>query len=421
MGTVHDKRTGKPVAGIKVAGAGSPGATYGATPQMETVTDKHGKFRLTGIGKYELYWVAAGGGPYFNSTKHRVKDTAALEPVTVDFELERGVVVKGRLTDKATGRPVMGYVSCLALNDNPNVKNFTELSNLQVIVAPHGRTAPDGSFTSIAIPGPGLLCVQADDADRFIGAEIKNWDGFLLRTAPGGLHPSQFNAVIAINPREDDSKSTTCDVVLEPGRVRTGMVSGPDRKALKGVHVAGLTPIPHFNFAQQPPRSQGLKTARFTVKGLNPRKPRAVVFFHPEKRLGKVEQVAGDKEGPLTVRLEPLGGLTGRMVDARGRPWAGLRVESELTRQITAYKDLPWELLQNLGPTMAVKGMTDKDGKFRLDGLLPGLKYNLIVSEGEIRPGVKLPYYLMDQSVQSGQTRRLGALKSKLTPKTVKE
>ena len=53
--------------------------------------------------------------------------------------------------------------------------------------------------------------------------------------------------------------------------------------------------------------------------------------------------------------------------------------------------------------------------------LLPGLKYNFVASEGEIRPGVKVPYYQEDLSVESGKIKDLGDLKSKISPKEGKE
>jgi RNA polymerase sigma factor (sigma-70 family) len=418
VGTVRDKRTGKPLAGIKVAGTSSPGGTIGATVRADAVTDENGKFSLHGVGKCEQYWIAAGGASYFNSTKLAVADTTGLGPLTVDFDLERGIVVHGRVTDKVTGKPVKGSVSCLALDTNPNLKDFTELGKLQVLVDRHGDIAADGSFTAIAVPGPGLLCVQAEEADHYCAAEIEGWDGFLLRAAPGGRHPSQFHAVVSMGPTEKDPKSCCCDIALQPGQTRTGTVVGPDGEPLAGACVAGLTPVPHFRppsiSATEPVKEPGLKTADFIVLGLSPRKGRTLVFFHPEKKLGKLQPVRGDETGALTVRLGPLGAVTGRVLDAEGRPWAGLTVRVELTRLITAYKDLPWELLQNLGPTMELKTTTDRDGKFHLDGLLPGLKYNLVVSEGELKPGVTIAYYQEDLPIESGKTTNLGNLKSKV-------
>jgi RNA polymerase sigma factor (sigma-70 family) len=419
VGTVRDKRTGKPLAGMTVAGAASPGASIGAYPDEKAVTDSEGKYQLAGIGKCEMYWVAAEGVPYFNTTKLHVKDTGGLEPLAVDFDLERGIMLKGRLTDKVTGKPVRGHVSYMAAAENPNLKDFTELTLLHVRQTALGETGPDGSFTEIAIPGPGLLCVRADDMDGYIGAEIPGWDGFLLKAVPNGIHPSQFHAVIPINPAEDDPKSTTCDIALEPGRTRAGNVVGPDDQPLAGAHVAGLVPLPRFpvrTLDRESVKHLGLKTADFTVQGLSPRNARNLVFFHPEKKLGKVQPVRGDEDGPVTVRLEPLGGITGRLLDAQGRPWAGLTVIAAITRKITDYKDLPWETLENLGPVMAVTLKTDAEGKFRIDGLLPGLKYHLVVSDGELKPGKFVAYHIEELSSESGKIRDLGDLKSTESP-----
>jgi hypothetical protein len=419
VGTVRDKRTGKPLAGKTVAGAASPGASIGASPTETAITDSEGKFRLTGIGKCEMYWLVAEGVPYFNTTKLHVKDSGGLEPLVVDFDLERGIVVKGRLTDKVTGKPVRGHVSYMAAAENPNLKDFTELTLLHVHQTALGEIGPDGSFTEIAIPGPGLLCVRAEDENRYIGAEIPGWDGFLLKAVPNGIHPSQFHAVIPIDPAEDDPKSMTCDIALEPGRTRAGRVVGPDDQPLAGTHVAGLTPLPHFAplpFPGMPgQKREGLKTPDFSVLGLSPRNVRNLVFFHPEKKLGKVQPVRGDEDGPVTVRLEPLGGVTGRVLDAKGQPWAGLTVAVELTRKFTDYKDLPFETMENLGPVMAVKLKTDAEGKFRAEGLLPGLKYHLVVSDGELKPGKIVAYHIEELSPESGKVKDLGDLKSTLS------
>src|SRR5262249_22323922 len=140
------------------------------------------------------------------------------------FDLQRGIPVKGRLTARATGKPVRGSVIYLAAADNPNVKDFTELTLFHVQAHPLGDAGPDGSFTVLAIPGQGMLCVRAEDADHYTGAEIPDWDGFDLRAVPGGIHPSQFNAVVPIDVSEQEPRSMICDVALDPGRTRTGTV-----------------------------------------------------------------------------------------------------------------------------------------------------------------------------------------------------
>ena len=74
-GTVRDKRTGKPLAGMTVAGAASAAGAIGANPEEKVITDDEGKYLLSGIGKCEMYYVAAEGVSYFNTTRLHVKDT----------------------------------------------------------------------------------------------------------------------------------------------------------------------------------------------------------------------------------------------------------------------------------------------------------------------------------------------------------
>ncbi len=417
VGTVRDKATGKPLPGVHVKCYS--GGTIGSFKGMGyAVTDANGRYRLSGVSKAREYTLAAEASPYFNITKWHIADTPGLEPITVDVELMKGIPLNVRLTDKATGKPVRGGVQYLVRADNPHLKDYPGFgSGLGFSPVPYREQPENAAHTVRAIPGPGFLCAQADEADRYIGFELKDWDGFLLRAVPDGWHPSQFHAVIPIDVAEKDKNSRDITIALEPGRTRTGTVIGPDGQPLAGAHVAGLTPLPHFLHSYDPrqrAQSKGLPTAKFTVLGLNPRKARNIVFFHPGKKLGKVQAVRGDEAGSLTVRLEPLGGLTGRVVDAKGHPWDGLTVQADLTRLITAYKDLPWELMENLGPAMEVKTTTDRDGKFRIDGLLPGLQYNLALSVGEIKPGSTIVAYRENLTVEVGKTKNLGDIKSTL-------
>ena len=130
-GTVRDKRTGKPAAGVTVVCPMT--MTWG-----KTITDKDGRYKISGMPKRNEYYVAAGGAPYFNFTHNKVPDTPGLEPLTVDFEMERGVAIRGKLLDKATGKPVQGHVGWTPTPDNPNLKDFN-LGGPQIIATDEGR------------------------------------------------------------------------------------------------------------------------------------------------------------------------------------------------------------------------------------------------------------------------------------------
>jgi hypothetical protein len=141
-----------------------------------------------------------------------------------------------------------------------------------------------------------------------------------------------------------------------------------------------------------------------------------------------VQLLRGDESGPLTVRLEPLGALSGRAIDAEGHPWKGLQVNVSLNLEPTDRKTLPYEAL-TWGRFIAIGknelfnrfGMTDSDGKFRVEGLLPGLRYEIQPLVPGIEKGVpvdaKRPFAAQrGLTVKVGETKDIGDLRSSTTP-----
>jgi RNA polymerase sigma factor (sigma-70 family) len=394
-GTIRDKQTGKALAGISVACPLTPSWIW-------ATTDAQGRYRLTGVPKRKQYYVGAGGVPYFNCTKHDVADTPGLEPISVDFALERGVLLRGKLIDKVTGRPVHGRISFVALPDNPNLKDFTDFNKPQMLTSDPGRTKADGSFAVVAIPGPGLLCARADEDHHYLPAVVPEPRPKISNIL------EEYHAVVPIDPSEDNPKSLKQDIGLEPARTLKGSVVGPDGKPLAGAHVAGLSGVTRLLFG----RTDRLDTDSFTVGGLDPKRPRPVVFVQAEKKLAKVQRVCGDESEPLTVRLEPLSAVAGRFLDADGKPLAGLKVTAALSFDEADNKDLPRELLLEYPAWSKVvnrETTTDAEGRFRIEGLVPGMHYQLTAKDG----GGAMPYSGKLAPPEAGKTKDLGDLKGK--------
>jgi RNA polymerase sigma factor (sigma-70 family) len=382
VGTVRDKRTGRPIAGITVMDAGN---------YARFVTGEDGRYRLDGVGKRGEYLISAGGGkgrPYFDVTANQVKDTAGLDPLTLDFDMERGVEVTGRLTNRATGKPVPGRVHVFTPPDNPNLTDFTTLGGPKFIVSDWGRAGPDGVFTLLTVPGRSVLVAAADDENGFALFDArKELPKRKIYSFPTGA----THALVEINPDPADPKSLTCDIALEPGRALTGSLTGPDGKPVSGAYALGLGATElHLG----PPRMTGpveppLKDAGFTVRGLTPGRGRVLIFFQPEARLAKVQRLRGDEAGPLTVKLEPLGAAHGRVLDAQGRPTEGLTVTARFALREESADDLPWsELVQNgLYGSLIREVKTDREGRYRVEGLLPGVPYEILVSQGKPSDG----------------------------------
>ncbi|MFL5338594.1 MAG: sigma-70 family RNA polymerase sigma factor [Gemmataceae bacterium] len=374
-GTVRDRRTGKPVAGMLVED--------GHSGTAKATTDVEGRYRLTGIPKKSHYAVSVGGRPgvpYFDATQMNIEDTAGFSPVTVDFEVERGVEFTGRVVDHA-GKPVRGEVNYEPMPDNPNLKDFRTLGPLRIIVSSWHNIGPDGRFTTLVIPGPGILTVCAEPAERYAYVDKDRiYREFKIPSRP----VAPMHGLVSINAMSDDAKSLTCEVVLQSARQIKGMLRDPDNRPLPGVHAAGLEPPDDsamlMSQMRKPQPVPPLKATEFTVCGLSPDRSHTVVFIHGERKLGKIVTLGPEDKGPMDVKLEPLAAVTGQLLDAAGKPWPGVRVAATISRNVFDFKGLPNELIHFEGTWSQLinhEAKTDPDGRFKVEGLLPGIKYTV--------------------------------------------
>lgn len=404
-GMVRDKRTGKPLPGFIVMTERSQTGRW----IEKATTDEQGRYRIVGTPKQREYTVLAEGRPYFAVTKHNIADTPGLEPLVVNFELERGIEITGRILNKTTGEPIEAEVTYRALADNPHLKKVTGLDQ-GFRSDGRNRSKADGSFFAIGLPGPGYLTVLAYEDDYHKPQPPADWEKATpyLNTVPQLVH-----AWVRINPSEDDPKSMHCDIALEPAKPILGQVLDPDGKPLGGFFVAGLTGSPLILSNQLNLHEK----STFQVHSFDPGRPRILLFIHPQKKLGKVVVLRQNPREPLQVRLEPLGAVAGRVLDAEGRPQGDLQVRVEISRQDDNL--LPTLMLFEHGREfyhLDPADKTDAGGKFRLDGLMPGLKYTLLIGEGERKSITRIVIRRENTTVESGKTKDLGDLKSKQAP-----
>jgi RNA polymerase sigma factor (sigma-70 family) len=387
IGTVRDKDTGKPLAGVTIQSQLKAGSGRLLQDFLQTTSDQEGRYRLFGMPKgkgNEIVAVAPSGQPYFLSLKD-VGDTLGLDPVRVDFALKRGVWIRGRVTDKVTGKPVRAKVRYGTFPDNPHRRGVPGYDGSATAV-----TGDDGSFAVLGLPGRGLIAVKADE-DRYltsIGADkipaankhSTNFESILT-------HPlfvsAEYHAFVQVNPAAD-GKAAACDVHLDPGKSVQGNIVDADGKPLDGVRVMDLKLMWS--------RPQPLAGSRFTANALDPRHPRQLFFYHREKHLGAAVQVRGDEEKPLTVRLQPCGIVTGRILDSKGHPYPEWSIygQSE-SKYMSITTGRWWELY--------VSGRTDKEGRFRID-LIPDVKYHIpIGAQNHV------------STLKPGETKDLGDIK----------
>jgi hypothetical protein len=299
----------------------------------------------------------------------------------VDFEVERALVLRVRVTEKDTGKPVRGLVQYALGSDNRSLDRYTTYPRNLVSWDVNEK---DGTYKQVVLPGPGYIAFRAIKEpyarSRIKGKENEKFLGGVLFQP---LFVETFHAVVPINPSADDPKSLTCEIVLDRGRTLTGTIADPEGRPLSGTMVCGLNAVMSLHSTRE--ADSVLATPSFTATGLDPRYPRALIFYHAEKKLGKTVVLRGDEKGPLTVRLEPLGGFTGRLVDAKGNPRVGIEVSLLFEQKQEAV--LPGELIFSNHPLHKIlfsgKAITDKDGRFHIKGLIADLKYDLWISQGD--------------------------------------
>jgi hypothetical protein len=270
-------------------------------------------------------------------------------------------------------------------------------------------TGPDGSFQVAALPGPGVLAVMGSNVEqKYMPALVtpkemkefyKDWvtpersvnfnSEKTLGAAAGAraayaLIQENYHALVLLEP-EANAEKLTCDVALRRALKLKGTVTGPDGKPFAGATVFGLTPNA-FSCTT-------LQSAEFTVAGVNPKQTRELLFFHQDKGLGAHLVIRGDEQGPIAIKLQAFGTAVGRVVDQDGQQVAGLVLNMNRSR---------------LNGPGGVQIKTDQNGRFRVDGLVPGQKYDLLLRAGQ---GFRRIGAAANIIVESGKEKDLGTIK----------
>ena len=350
-GVVRAKDTGRPLAGVRIAGFAQENRA-----QAGAITDQEGRFRLEGLPKFASYKVSAWPPPElpYLTASADLSDTEGLKPISVTLDLLKGVNVRVRLIDKATGKSVRGYaVYYVKMPSNPNK------GEAGINVCNFG---PEG-FPMTVPPGPGFFYAQAAgehlpytrarlrpaDRGKGVGGET---DGEFCTIILSPCHTYRIVDVPAV------AETFDVDLELTRGTSRKGRLVDPEGKPVVGAQAYGLG----SNW-----EVKTLDDASFEVTALEPGKPRSVSFMHKERRLaGAAELEPGD--GPIEVRLVPCGAATGRLVDAEGLPHAN----ATLILLPLAHRGYP--IPGGVGLWPQGRGFsTDKDGRFRLEWINPAL------------------------------------------------
>jgi uncharacterized GH25 family protein len=372
-GKVTDE-LGNPLPEVQVTFSRPTHNTLVATPRAAT-TDKDGKYEIRGAKKHNKYMLEVPSNVATGTMMCQkfVADTDGYKPLEIDIICKRGVVITGKMTNKATGEPIArAGVRTEALKINSFVKHYPGMSNSQFGMSTSVHTDKDGTFRVVTIPGPVLL----------IGRTYTNTESEFVPPVPDPNFPKCFKgngssiAYLSANGGEQYLNGDWCKVI-EPKvtdtelTVNIEMVPAP-KKLVKVIDNEGnpvlgtkATGTSHIEF--HTPR-EFTDTSTLTVLNLEPKKDRLLVVYHEKsKQVGSL-MLNADTKDPV-VKLDYGGTILGRAVDKDGKPLVGLKVSATFAhRQATeAFKGFHKNELP----------VTDANGEFRLSGLMPGLECKL--------------------------------------------
>jgi RNA polymerase sigma factor (sigma-70 family) len=418
-GTVRAKDTGKPLAGVWVYANEHAYCNNNQVRLIRAVTDDKGHYRLLGMPKtqsYELTVYAAAGQSYLD-TARSVADSEGLKPIVADFTLRRGVPVKFRLLDKRTGQPVRGQIQYEISQDNPL---YAEAVYGPGVIPSrefmHIRTTDqDGYIRFVAYPGPCVIYgVAGRENEHFLRAKLDPADEAKGHFPLGKGDPGNGWLGLSHGYRRIDypenAQEQTFDILFDSGVTLKGVLVGPDSQPVKGAVAYGLS----FDRTprSQPPEDEPLPTDTFVARGLDPESSCTLSFVQRERKLISQVVVSGKEKQPLIVHLRPWGVLTGRLVDTVGKPLGNVRVSLK-------YPDLPQPGMRLLDKEVR----TDRDGRFRVEGLLPNLDHELILGHDtqQIAFALSAGEAVKRWKTREGEVKDLGDIAVKVVPMPKKE
>jgi RNA polymerase sigma factor (sigma-70 family) len=224
-GRVTDAATGEPRPGVHVLLTRSRSDLL--LPILDAWTDKDGRYEIRGARKASGYMVevVADTAAGYMPSQAWADDTIGYEPVTIDLHVKKGVIVTGRMIDKGTGKPLVGFAMIGVPQGNPSVKDYPAFE--QSAWFPVQDTDGEGRFRVVAIPGPVLLMggprtwdemakykpPVADPKYPQFFQKFADHTAFLM--SGGTISPLQgrFCKVLDIKA---DAKVVEQDIVLEP-------------------------------------------------------------------------------------------------------------------------------------------------------------------------------------------------------------
>lgn len=408
VGRVVDVETGEPIAGALVHSQRMWTSTFDGTKPILTrsgsniawaVTDADGRYRLEGLPRAKSSFVRVLGGSSYLAS-HSQADTSGnrVEPVTLDLELRRGMVLEGRVTDASTGEGLQGSIDFLPDGNDRRA--------IPMVGGGHQkRSDAEGRFRIVVAKQDGQLCFTAFKQHLYVKHRLQGRGEERSPTSVSGFRASaEFHV---IHPVRAETSQTSIQLKARRTSVVVGRAVDMNEKPVRDLLYVG--------FAQGSPHWMASPDGALKVYGLKASESRVVAVVCQPLQLAGFVDLDGAKDG-FTVKLQPWAMLKGRIVNADGQALGHARLvrsnvfsgsfysySSEMAIQdVKAFREsLPLPPVR-MGRRTVTSHTTDEDGRFAIAGLVPGHAYGItafhqtndfttshaIASDLKLQPGV---------------------------------
>jgi beta-lactamase regulating signal transducer with metallopeptidase domain/protocatechuate 3,4-dioxygenase beta subunit len=405
-GRVKDVKTGQPLADVEIRSYRFAGSDFVGIMNLKTRTDTDGRFRLEGMPKgkaNKVILVPNDEQPYFMQ-EIDIADPPGAGPVSVEIALLPGVWIEGKLTEKATGKPVpeawLHYLPFLANKFAEQHPVFDRNGNTNGVgFQQRYTTKSDGTFKLVGLPGRAIVGVVVNDKKYLQGAGSESIEGmnqhghfetYRNPINPGRLWPTVMKE---IDPPAD-AKVVHVDLQVTTGpSVRITAVD-PEGKPISGLNTRGRSGRSSYD-------RDTMAKPEAEVANLMLDEQRIVLLHHEGRRLGKAVTVkkGDDTGGPVVVKLAPLATISGRVLDGDGNPIGGATVRPDVLPSGDFSMSLP-------------QVVTDENGRFRVQDVPTGCDYALAVETNAPISGRQFAFHPR-AAVKPGETADVGDIKFK--------
>jgi len=361
------------------------------------VTDAEGHYRLGGIERdHEVHILISGDEkqPYIPMTV-KLPKAEGVKPISIDVDLYKGVWVTGRVTDQSTKAGVPMSVNYLPLASNQFAAKVPVFRQGWAQPPCNTQTNADGTYRLIASPGPGVVAFHPPTASYPLGQgfdKLKSKDrmGNAATLLPGMVSPSWYTAAREIDA-DPDAVTEGVDFALDAGGCIHFTCTDPEGKAPGKVLVQG-NKSGTGDSSETP-----FDSAEFDAIGFRTDENRMIIIKNPEHHLAAMQTVklADAKDGKFTIRLQPAGYITGRLLNTQHDPIKGgmVRVDTYIP-----------ELKHSNRMDVAVL-RSEPDGRFKLE-LPPDTALGILASTSPY--GGRFKEVVLGIKVEPGQTKDLG-------------